>query len=396
MGEQILDVADPSHKTVFRATDPAISNVATPGDFAAQFPTPLDTTEILAMCEEISVWRAIPEVRTGLKSYTWREMSSLAMTSGSYHYAAFADGACPEEYQHDGANQTVDLKNIGVKKSLTISDIMHSAAVIGAGGGIQALLGPGQGSSGMPGGSDAGTFMRQQIADLKEKELQLGAVLLMNEWDQMLVNGNATTQTLEFSGITKLASSFSHTNLTTGSFGGPLSGAAGTGTYSAYEFDRWLSEACAKPTHIFGHPAAIQELMSAYFQLGFQGSQFIMANDGNRIIPGFNFASFVNTAVGRIQVVADLNFARTAVGTNQFMSTLYALRMVHNGEPMVYKITQIPMGVVDLVPGCTAISFEIWAKSALIIKGNCFHGAYTSSFGGRVSGTGYTTCTMIG
>src|ERR1035437_2479592 len=222
MGEQVLDVADPQHKTVFRATDPAISNVATPGDFAAQFPTPLDTTEILAMCEEISVWRTIPEQRTGLKSYTWREMSSLAMTSGSYHYAAFTDGTCPEEYKHDGSNTTIDLKNIGVKKSLTISDILHSAASINAGYGIQALLGPAQGSSGLPGGSDAASFVRQQIADLKEKELQLGAVLLMNEWDALLVNGDATVNTLEFSGLAKLGASFTHTNLTTGSFGGPI------------------------------------------------------------------------------------------------------------------------------------------------------------------------------
>lgn len=393
MGEQVLNVED---KTVFRATDPVVTNVATPGDFTGQFPTPVDTTEILAMCEEISVWRAIPEIRTGLKAYTWREMSSLAMTSGSYHYAAFTDGACPEEYEHDGENQTVTLKNIGVKKSLTISDIMHSAASIQAGYGIAALLGPGQGSSGMPGGSDQGTMVRQMISDLKEKELTLGTVLLMNEWDMMLVNGNSTTQPLEFDGLATLGAGFSHVNGTTGSFSGPVNNTQGTtGAYSAYEFDRFLAESCAKPTHIFGHPTAVQEMLSAYFQQGFQGSQIINVASGDRIVPGFNFASFVNTAVGRLQVVADINFARTAIaGTDTFMSTLYALRMTHNGEPMVYKITQIPLGVVDLAPGCTAISFEIWAKTALIVKGDCFHGAYTSRFGGRA--TGYTTCTQIG
>lgn len=393
MGEKVLNVED---GTVFRATDPVVTNVATPGDFTGQYPTPVDTTEILAMCEEISAWRAIPEIRTGLKEYTWREMSSLAMTSGSYHYAAFTDGACPEEYQHDGAPTTVTLKNIGVKKSLTLSDIMHSAASVSAGWGINSLLGPGQGSSGMPGGSDQGTLVRTMVSDLKEKELTLGSVLLLNEWDQMLVNGNAVTQTLEFSGIAKLAQSFGHTNGTTGSFSGPVNNTMGTtGAYSAYEFDRFLAESCAKPTHIFGHPTAIQELMSAYFQLGFQGSQIINMTSGDRMVPGFNFASFVNTAVGRMQVVADLNFTRTAIsGTDTFMSTLYVLRMVHNGEPMVYKITQIPMGVVDLAPGCTAISFEIWAKTGLIIKGNCFHGSYVSRWGGRA--TGYTTCTQIG
>lgn len=380
MGEPVLNV---ENGTVFRASDPAISNVGTPADFAAQFPTPLDTTEIIAMCEEISVWRAIPEQRTGLKQYTWREMNLLDNSSGD-NYIAFADGACPEEYEHSGTNTTVDLKNIGVKKSLTISDIMHSAASIQAGYGISALLGPGQASAGLPGGSDAATLVRQTVADLKEKELQLGAVLLMNEWDNLLVNGDLTNHAYEFDGIVELADSWEHTNAST----------EASGTFSATNFDRFLSESCAKGTHIFGHPSAIQELMSAYFQLGFQGSQQIFAADGNRIIPGFNFASFVNTAVGRLQVVADLNFPRSAAGAAQFQSTLYVMRMTHNGEPMVYKITQIPMGVVDLVPGCTAISFEIWAKTALIIKAACFHGAYTALFGGRA--TGYTTCTMIG
>src|SRR5512139_3581237 len=100
MDEPILNVgADANAQPVFtegmvqRATDPVISNAALPADFAAQYPTPLDTTEILAMCEEISLWRTLPEQSTGLKSYTWREMTSLAFTSGS-SYIAFADYAC--------------------------------------------------------------------------------------------------------------------------------------------------------------------------------------------------------------------------------------------------------------------------------------------------------------
>ena len=36
-----------SDAVVQRATDPLAVNVVTPGDFAAQFPTPLDHTEIL-------------------------------------------------------------------------------------------------------------------------------------------------------------------------------------------------------------------------------------------------------------------------------------------------------------------------------------------------------------
>src|SRR5512146_259515 len=100
MTETILDLNDPKHKAVFKATDPVVSNVATPGDFAAQFPTPLDPTELLAICEEISVLQVIPEYRTGLKAYSWREMDDLDLQSGSMNYSTFADGACPEEYEH--------------------------------------------------------------------------------------------------------------------------------------------------------------------------------------------------------------------------------------------------------------------------------------------------------
>lgn len=110
---------------VQRATDPVAFNVALPSDFAAQYPTPLDTTEILAMCEEINAWRNLPTKMTGLKEETYREMTSLAFNSGS-SYIAFADYVCPEEFTHDGTNTTVTLKNIGAKKSLGISDIMHS------------------------------------------------------------------------------------------------------------------------------------------------------------------------------------------------------------------------------------------------------------------------------
>jgi hypothetical protein len=172
-----------------------------------------------------------------------------------------------------------------------------------------------------------------------------------------------------------------------------VTGQDASGTFSATNFDRWLSEGCAKPTHLLGHPAAIQEVMSAYFQLGFQGSQVINFADGNRLTPGFNFAGFVNTGIGRLQVIADSNFTRTASGTNSFSSKIYALRMTHNGEPLVYRETQIPLSLVDLAPGCTAISFEIWKKTALIIKAMCAQGVY--SFG-SLTGRILTQCTSIG
>lgn len=386
MAELIADMGNPGEVFVQRASDPAISNVSTPADFSAQFPTPLDPTEVLTLCEEVNLLNAIPEKRTGLKQEVWREMTSLEFNSGS-NYIAFADGDCPEEYKHNGSNVTVDLKNIGAKKSLTISDIIHSRAVIVGGSGIEALNGAFPGSAGLPGGTDLGTMQREAIADLKEKEVILGMTLVLNGEDRLLAVGNATSRPLEFDGIETLITEAggSHTNL--------LTGQNASGTFSGQAFDRFLGEGCAKPQVLAGHPQAIQEMMSAYFQLGFQGSQLVNFNGGSRLIPGYSFAGFVETGIGRLAVIADNNFTRTASGTTSFSSKIYGLRMTHNGVPLVYRSTQIPMSLSDLAPGCTAISFEIWKKTALIVKAKCAQHLYQfGSFSGRI----ISTCTALG
>ena len=382
---QPIPVADP---VVQRATDPLAVNVVTPADFAAQFPTPLDHTEILDMCEDISLFQNIPEIRTSLKQESWREMTTLAFVSGT-NYIAFADGACPEEYTHDGSNRTVDLKNIGAKKSLTISDILHSMASIAAGWGIQNLMGGYSAVEGMPGGTDATTFTRAEIASLKVKEIRLSMALVMNAWDRLLAAGNATTRVLEFDGMEALVTPTNGAHTNTGS---SVTGMTVSGSFSAIGFDRFLAETCARPTHVFGHPQAIQETLAAYFQLGFAGSQIILQQGGDRLTPGFNFAGFVNTSIGRLTVVSDVNFARTDMGNGAFASTIYALRMQHNGLPLVYRATQIPLSLIDLVPMCTSIAFEVWAKTALIIKQYCAQSAYRSVFSGRV----LTSCTELG
>ena len=133
--------------------------------------------------------------------------------------------------------------------------------------------------------------------------------------------------------------------------------------------------------------------MSGYFQLGFQGSQLVNFNGGSQIVPGFSFAGFVETGVGRLTVVADRNFTKTASGSNSYSSKVYAMRMTHNGVPLVYRSTQIPLSLTDLVRGCTAISFEAWKKTALIVKAKCAHGVY--SFG-SFSGRSVTSCVSIG
>ena len=389
-GEQVLDMGAAGEAAfVSRATDPVIlpQPYVKPGDFDAQYPQPLDPTEIIAMCEELTIWQSLPELPTALKGETWRELNEMAFTSGS-SYISFADGECPEEYAHDGTNTTVSLKNIGAKKSLAITDIMHSAAVAAANWhGINRLIGGLPAGEGMPGGSSTASFLSESVADLKEKEVRLAMTLVLNGWDRLLVLGNAVTNSLEFTGVEEwfdqTCSGTVHRN--DGEWDA-------SGSFSGVGFDRWLGESCAKPTHVFGHPTAVQEMMSAYFQLGFAGSQVVNVASGDRIVPGFNFAGFVNTGIGRLAVVADNNFTRIDAGGGAFQSNLYALRMTHNGVPLVYKRTQIPLAMKDLVPGCTAISFEIWAKTCLIIKHCCAHGVYTGNFTGRI----VTTCPVIG
>lgn len=358
---------------VERAADPVVSNVGTPADFSAQFPTPLDPTELLELAEAVDLYRFIPAKRTMLQAETWREMTSLVYTSGSY-WSTFSDGTCPEEYTHDGENTTVTLKNVGAKKSLTISDIMHSAAVAALPmGAINRLLGPAQ-TEGLPGANGAQSEIVGAIRDLKEKEVVLAGVLVLNALDKLLAVGNKTTNSLEFDGIQTLLVSGSGVNVPT-SF---------TGTFTALAYDRFLVESPVRPTVLFGHPAALQELQAGYFQLGFQASQQIMFQNGSRIVPGYNFASSVNTAVGALSLVADTNFTRTSTGGGTFQSAIYGVRATHNGDRLMYRAVQIPLAYKDLMPGCTAISFMLWEKSALVIKNIKFHSNYTAIFTGRI------------
>lgn len=387
-GEKVLDLGNPGESFVGKSTDPVIlpQPYVGPTDFAAQYPTPLDPTEILTLCEELTVWSAIPELPTQLKEETYRELNSLAFTSGS-SFISFADGECPEEFTHDGSNTTVTLKNIGVKKTLSTSDIMHSIAVAGSNWhGINRLVGGVPSSEGVPGGQSTATFALEDVRGVKEKETRLGMTLVLNGWDRLLVEGSVVGNALEFDGVELLVT------VANGSHSNCDDADTQSGTFSSTSYDRFLAESCAKPTHVFGHPQAIQEMLSGYFQLGFQGSQVVNFADGNRITPGFNFAGFVNTGVGRMVVVSDNNFNRADAGGGNFIAQLFGLRMTHNGTPLVYKRTQIPLAFKDLVPGCTAVSFQIWAKTALVIKHKCAHSRFCALFTGNIT----TTCSAIG
>ncbi len=392
-GEEVMNLGEPGGSPniqkgafVSRAIDPTTlpQPYVQPADFTAQYPIPLDPTEIIAMCEEVTIWQALPEIASPLNGITWRELNSLAFNSGS-SFISFADGECPEEFTAGGTNTTINHKNIGAKKSLSQRDISHSLAVAGFGiNGINMLVGGVPSGEGVPGGSDAGTFAREAVASAKEKEARKAETLVLNGWDRLLVEGSVSGNALEFDGLELQVTTAngSHNNDTN----------SPSGTFSALTYDRFLAESCAKPTHVFGHPQAIQEMLSGYFQLGYQGSQIVNFADGDRITPGFNFAGFVNTGIGRVAVVADNNFNRVDPAGATFVSRLYGLRMTHNGEPLVYKSTQIPLQMVDLAPGCTAISFEIWAATSLIVKHRCAHSKFTAAFTGNIS----TTCPTIG
>ena len=377
MAEKILDMAGGA-PFVERATDPVSPNASTPTDFDAQYPKPLDTTELLNMAEEVNMLRAIPEISTGLKHFTYREMDTLGLVSGS-SYLAFADGACPEPYEHDGDNFTVTLKNIGVYKALTDSDIMHSMAVKGMsqggfGVGIESLGAAFNQFEGLPGVTAGNTRMQEFYASMLAQEIALGGTLVLNGEDKLLVKGNASTNSLEFSGIETMVASGTGAHVNTA--------ASASGTFSAQEFDRFLAEG-VKPTMIFGHPQAIQEMMSAYFQLGYQGSQLVNHADGSRIVPGFNFAGEVNTGVGTLTVVADSNFTKTDNGDGTFDASLYPLRMSHNGEPLVFRATQIPLSFKNLAEGCTSIQFTLRKKTALVVKAVNVQSKYSAVFSGR-------------
>lgn len=373
------------HAFVQRAvTDPNLAIPAiTPIDFSARYPTPLDPTEIWAMCSEVSMARYIREVPTLLKTHLWREVTALRFGSGTMaSYAGFADGGCPEPYESDGDNLSVDLKNIGVYKSLTISDILHARGAAPRGG-IMNAAGGNSAYNGLPGTEYNDAGLAGTVADLKEVSLREGMALLLNAEDYLLVKGNKASNSLVFDGIETIvtAANGAHTNSNTAS-----------GTFSAAAFDRFLGERCASADVMAGHPSALQEVQSAYFQLGFQGSQVVNYNDGSRIVPGYNFASSVNTGVGRLDLIADSNFTRTDIAGGNFQSSIFVLKTNLDGQPLVYRPTQIPLSMTDLVPGCTAIQFEVWKKTALVIAARCTQSRYYAQFTGRLT----TTCATIG
>lgn len=364
-------------------TDPVVllQPYTQPTDYTGQYPQPLDPTEILTQCEEISVWRALPEVVTPFNADQWREMSTLdfATATGLTNDGFFQKGGCPDRITASGSNKTITRMYLGAQQSLSFEDIQHSAAVAAITGlGIQRLL------TATVGGPDVISVVR----DAKAKEIRKQEILVLNNWDLALVKGNSAVNTLAFDGI--------ETQVTVAN--GARGNVNTTGAFDIETFDNFLAIGCARPTHLFGHPAALRVVKEGYLSLGATAGaqpiqQVIMTRgaDGG-VVPGLFLADEVFTAVGKLTLVPDFRFTTTAVGANAFQSSIYALRVYHNGEPIIYKSTQTPLVFKDLVPGCTAISFMVYTVSALVIKHMCAQAVFSSHFTGVAS----SGCVVVG
>ena len=391
--EIVLDLVNGGAFTQ-RATEPIGGNVSTQPSFNTWYPLPVPTQAIFTACEEITLARTLNQRPTSLKQDTWAEMSAMHFLTGStadqaYSQMMFQDGSCPEVTTIGSPTQTtVTLKNLGAQQSLTESDIKHSAAVAGMGWAYNQFFGSGAFQQGLPFGGDGATIMSQMISDIKAREMWQMQVLLLNGYDKMLVKGNTSTSALQFQGIEGWF----------GSGSGAMTNSHNTndnsasGTFDADVFDRFLSVGCLKPQVLMTTTQAGQEMLSAYFKKGFQGSQIINTTSPNGIIPGFNFAGSINTAIGNMPIVTDTNFTRTNIGGGKFQAKVYTLRMNNNGIDYIDVPTQFSLSYKDLAPGCTSVRFMMWAKQALVIKHGCAHGVYTSQFTGRIQ----TTCPVIG
>lgn len=298
-------------------TDPNIlpQPYVQPTQFTAQYPQPLDPTEILDMCEEITVWKTLPEIVTDYNSDQWREMTSLSFDStGETNHGFFTKGSCPDEQIHEGENTSVTRRFLGVYESISYEDLRHSIAVSRTRGlGISRLS------------LDSGM---ETVIGVKEKAIKLNEVVALNKWDLALVKGSNAVVATAFDGI----------EIQVTNANGARVNSNPTGTYNEEEFDNFLAAGCARPTHIFGHPKALRAIALGYLSLGATGGtqpvQMIQINqDRSGIVAGFTLAPRIQTFVGELILVPDFRFTATTTGADIFSSTVYPLRVYHNGEP---------------------------------------------------------------
>jgi len=103
-------------------TDPVVllQPYSQPADFTAEYPQPLDPTEILTLCEEITTYQALPEVVTDTNADQWREMTGLDFTgAGVANDGFFLKGGCPDPHARTGENLSITRMYIGDQATLT-------------------------------------------------------------------------------------------------------------------------------------------------------------------------------------------------------------------------------------------------------------------------------------
>lgn len=89
-----------------------------------------------------------------------------------------------------------------------------------------------------------------QVIGVKEKEIKLQEILSLQYWDRAVVKGDRSTNARGFDGI--------ETQVT--SAAGARVNSNPTGSFAIEEFDNFLVAGCAKPTHVFGHPKALEQV----------------------------------------------------------------------------------------------------------------------------------------
>lgn len=143
-----------------------------------------------------------------------------------------------------------------------------------------------------------------------------------------MVKGNRLTNARAFDGI--------ETQVTQAN--GARVNANTTGAFDVEGFDNFLVAGCAKATHVFGHPKALEKVKKGYLSLGATGgtqpvTMIIQQKDG-QVVPGMVLADAIDTSIGRLVLVPDYRFGASQVGSNSFSASLYPLRVFHNGEPL--------------------------------------------------------------
>lgn len=341
---------------VKRATDP-IGTGVTPTGFSGDYPVRLDPQAVFQLANNANLLRVIPEVTIGTKEYTWREITSVDFAAGKS--APFPDGDMPETFDDNGETKVVNLKTYGVMRRLKLTDILHSAASAGVQQRLKIW-------------NDDGEMNPEIIADLKAAQIKNATALLANALDKHLVIGDSGADPLQFDGLKK--------QVTAANGAQEHIDAVGT-TFDVNHFDKFLSQDTADGEHIIvAHPQVIEQIKRAYWST--IGTHTIFVANNDPVAPGVTLDNRIMTSIGEVLLVPDRNFGLTDNGDGTYAADIYVLNMRVAGEPLVYRVSQIPMSYKDLAEGATSIGIMVWTNTALVVKGMPVQKHYKSNFAG--------------